>query len=149
MDARDITNRTPLHRAASSGHTAAVQELPEAGADASLEDEDGLTALDNAVKYCDSDDSEDQGQTEVAACIQQAVEEDEALRLCAAQQRLALATVLVPSAAEPTVGGLSQLADDLLHLSGETLWARPLGLPGSERIALQIQVLARALHAYM
>ena len=50
VNARTDMNQTPLHCAAIYGRTAAVSELLEAGADASLRHDDGETALDFAVK---------------------------------------------------------------------------------------------------
>lgn len=50
--AQTQTGRTALHLAVIGGHTELVRRLAEAGADASVADNDGLTPLDIATRYC-------------------------------------------------------------------------------------------------
>ena len=84
-EGNNFLDMTPLHVAAYHGcSTAVVQVLLEAGADASLTDRDGNTALEGAVSL---------GRSEVAACIQLY----EVRRLCGARQRLAFAMAMLPS----------------------------------------------------
>ena len=109
----NFLDMTPLHVAAYHGRsTAVVQALLEAGADASLTDGDGNTALEGAVSL---------GRTEVAACIRQADEARQLCRLCGARQRLAFATSMLPSAEATSTAGLGEVAHDLMSSVGEAL----------------------------
>ena len=49
MNAKDIYDRTPLHRAASEGHKEIVELLIAKGADVNAKRNDGKTPLDDAV----------------------------------------------------------------------------------------------------
>ena len=99
--------------------------LLEAGAEASIRNEYGNTALDQAVEY---------GSHEVAACIRQA--SDEARRLCGARQRRAFATSLLASV-EVAVG-LRELPYDLLRCVCEAVAA--LGPPPANLVGMMPQL---------
>ena len=51
VNAKDKYGLTPLHRAASGGHTETAELLITEGADVNAKNEDGKTPLDRAIKY--------------------------------------------------------------------------------------------------